>query len=105
MRLGGFSAKNGGKVAGVDDEPAVQAEGYLAPCGAGCSQRYPHPGYAQNYVFWLAEASPAPVDINGDRGGQGPTFGQVRGDPPDSFVNAMALAFGHACGFSTACGR
>lgn len=41
--------------------------GIFAVSRRGCSQRYPHPGYAQNYSFWLVEARFAPVDINGDR--------------------------------------
>lgn len=33
----------------------------------GCSQRYPHPGYAQNYTVWCSEPDHQPVDRNGDR--------------------------------------
>lgn len=31
-----------------------------------CSQRYPHPGYAQNYAFWSPNWRSAPVDRSGD---------------------------------------
>lgn len=38
----------------------------FGPSGRGCSQRYPHPGYAQNYAVWLAVEGSRPVDRNGD---------------------------------------
>lgn len=34
--------------------------------GRGCSQRYPHPGYAQNYALNGRMAGAQPVDRNGE---------------------------------------
>lgn len=42
--------------------------GIFAVSRRGCSQRYPHPGYAQNDAWISQKASVQPVDRNGDSG-------------------------------------
>jgi len=72
--------------ASYDSRPQVRRDYLWCECKAcfwpiegGCSQRYPHAGYAQNYAFWRPYRQPAPVDRNGDSG----RFRLCSGSSPD----------------------
>lgn len=51
--------------------------------GDGCSQRYPHPGYAQEWTIRRPKGCHLPVDRNGDSRAAKPCLGVIAYAKPD----------------------